>query len=311
MEVAKGFRSADPTVVAAYLAGVFDFRVFPSWRRTKKPRTVGWQAGASNDPAKILWWNRFYESPDFIICTGRDNNLWILDFDGPAGHARRCALEKKYCPLPQTWKTISGREEGGYHLWFRPTSTGPDLKSVAHALIDGERGKIDQKGRGGYAVQPASLHASGPRYQWAEGCAPGECEFASLPPEWLPILDWADELGEAVQSPRKCRVGERRGSSVKRTHDPASLLIGDAPGFGGFQDPIYKNAIRYFFDAGVDAPAEPIIAVLRELIVAAPKDHGRDVSRYLSGPDLPRIAERARTFTSEVKEKESDEYEYD
>jgi hypothetical protein len=104
----------------------------------------------------------------------------------------------------------------------------------------------------------------------------------------------------------------RRSSShhIHINHDASSLLIGDGDGHGGFQNPIYKNAIQYFFGADIDAPAEPIITVLREMIEDAPKLPARDVTRYMTGADLPRIVERARAFVNSVKDESENDCDY-
>ena len=126
--------------------------------------------------------------------------------------------------------------------------------------------------------------------------------MAECPASWWAWLPKREHGDNAIPRHSGKRVASSAG--VQRRHDPGSLLIGD--GFGGFQNPIYKNAISYFFKAGIDAPAEPIIGTLRELVIEAPKDHGRDVSRYVSGPDLPRIVERARSFVIKVKDTENE-----
>lgn len=303
-EIAKGFRSSVPAIVAAHV-GIFGIKTFPSWPRTKRPRAGGWQNAASCDPGTIMRWHRAYEGPDFIVPTGRDNGVWIYDVDGPRGRARHAELVAKYGPLPSTPTVDTGRAEGGAHYWFRPTRDGRDLKSVGKALIDGKRDCIDQKGRGGYAVLPASLHASGVRYRWADGCAPDEVELATLPDEWLAIMDWADE--PSLKHERLSAARSGRGPITSRTHDPFSYLIGDGPGYGGFENPIYRNAIRYFLNAEVNAPGGVILEALREMIADAPKDESRDVSRYMSGNDLPRLIERARNFVKQVKDNEVDD----
>lgn len=307
-EMALGFRSNVAGVVAIHMAAKFGIRTFPAWAGTKFPRYAGWQNKATANPASIAFWIRRFQFPEFIVPTGRGNGIVVLDIDGAGGRARLAELEAKHGALPKTWKVSTGREDGGFHLWFRAPD-GRELKSVGHAMIDGKRDSVDQKGRGGFVVCAGSLHASGRRYRWDDGCAPDECELAQLPEAWLAILDWADDHPERPTA-QQGKPSARHGSPGKLVHDPASDLIGDGPGFGGFQGPLYKNAIRYFLNAGVDAPAEPIVTALREMIEAAPKGPGRDVSRYVTGPDLPRIVERARCFSKSVREQESAEHYY-
>lgn len=305
---AAGWRSDDPLVVASLFA-LHGYPVFPC-NKYKRPLTNHGFHDATSDLHTLYYWDRVMGIYGWCVRTGRYEfnggpaGLWILDIDDTAGYAWLAELELKLGPLPPTWTNTSGRVGGGEHRMFSPASDGPDMKTVGKAMISGRRGKIDQKGRGGYAVTAGSYHASGKRYHWADGCAPDEVALAQLPAEWLAAIDKADVTG-----PPRTTVSRSRTPLEKKNHDSESLLIGDRAGFGGFQNPLYRNAIQYFLKAGVEAPAEPITEFLRELIIEAPKDPGRDVSRYLSGPDLLRIVERAQSFVKRVKEEEHVEHE--
>lgn len=296
---AMGLRAPDAFIVALHLARL-GFWVFPATMQ-KTPLCL-WKEEATNHPRKIIQLQRrallmLGDDVTWCIRTGREFGLWGLDEDGPGGRARRIQLEGQYGPLSSAVMVTTGRRDGGVHYWHAPTPSGPDLKTVVRANIGGIRAPIDQKGAGGYMVVPGSRHKSGKRYAFVDA-TPDEVALAGFSSAWLPILDYADE--RHLPSPNKNFSRSGNSSRVKREHDASSYLIGDGEGFGGFQDPIYKNAIQYFFLAGTDAPADIIITTLRELIVDAPKDPARDVSRYLSGPDLPRIVERARRFVKEV-----------
>lgn len=292
-EIALGFRSSIPAIVAAHVGAICGHGTYPAWPRTKRPRGRGWQNAASCDPATIMRWHRAYEHPDFIIPTGRANGLWIIDVDGKRGRDRYAELVAKFGPPGRTVTTISGRTDGGFHLWFRPTPEGPDLKSVGKALLDGRRDCIDQKGRGGYAVLPGSLHASGARYRWAEGCAPDECELASLPDAWLEILDWADEPGVVRKA---VMPSARRGSPVKRTHDPASQVIGDKD--GGFNRPIHVRCCQFWARGGTDARAGEFKEVLRAVILNADASAHtpEQIARYASDTYLDAELASARNW---------------
>jgi hypothetical protein len=288
----RGFRAEHPFVVAVLLA-MMGIRVFPTKLKTKIPCIREWQHRASTNPTDLAPWQRRF-NPNWSALTGRDNNLVILDIDGERGRADLARLEGEFRPLPKTIRCNSGRIDGGFHLWLRPPDGVDDLRN--QQPLPGT--KIDVRAWHGYAVLAGSLHKSGARYSWAPGCAPDEIELAECPPDWWAWLPKKESKVAAINRNSGCRS---RGANQDRLHDPSSLLIGDGAGFGGFQNPIYKNAIQYFLKAGPEAPPETIIEILRELIIAAPKDHGRDVSRYLSGPDLPRIVERAREFVNEVQ----------
>lgn len=295
----QGFRAKHPFPVAVRLA-MRGIRVLPTRVDTKIPCIGGWPERATTDPAKLaLWQSRF--NPNWSILTG--GNLLLLDADGEKGLADLIELEKTLGKLPQTVKCISGRVDGGCHIWLRNPSGAGDVRN--QQPLPGT--KIDVRGWHGHAVVAGSLHKTGKRYTWAPGCAPDEVKIAECPPAWWAWLP-KKEAASSVTRSKSVSSPARAGSTVKHPHDPASLLIGDGPGFGGFQDPLYKNAIQYFFKAGVAAPETIIIGALRDMVAEAPKEEGRDVSRYMEGNDLPRIVERARKYVKQVKENQSDEY---
>jgi hypothetical protein len=302
-EFARGFRAADSCVVATLLAFHLGLRVLPIRKKTKIPCLKGWPDAASTSIGQIFQWRKNLHS-DFSILTGHANGIWAFDIDGLQGCADLIRLSAELGPWPPTIKVISGRESGGFHYWFRADPESEDLRTVSKVLGS----HIDVRGFGGQIVLPGSEHRSGARYQFAPGCAPDNVELAALPKNWLDALPKRQEHAVRQSSHR---LRSRATPPPLRTANNKSTVIGDGEDRGGFDTPIYKNAIRYFFKADSEAPAEIIIEALRDMIIEAPKDHGRDVSRYLNGPDLPRIVERARAFVNEVKENESDEHDYE
>lgn len=289
-----GFRARHPFPVAVRLA-MLGFRVMPSRVDTKVPYIGGWPKQATTDPAKLALWQRRY-NPNWSILTGRENNLVLLDVDGEQGRADLAGLEAKLGKLPRTVVNNSGRLGGGCHILLRPPAGNDDLRN--QQPLTGT--KIDVRGWHGHGVIAGSLHKSGQRYSWASGCAPDEVEIAECPPAWWEWLPKKNEEKSVVA--REARSGVR-APAIKQKHDPSSLLIGDGEGFGGFQNPIYKNAIRYFLNVGVSASEAIIIETLREMIAEAPKAEGRDVSRYMEGDDLPRTVDRAREYVKQMKGK--------
>jgi len=286
----QGFRAEHPFPVAVRLA-MRGIRMLPTRVDTKVPCIGGWPERATTDPAKLaLWQSRF--NPNWSILTG--GPLMLLDADGEKGLADLVEMEKKLCKLPKTVKCISGRADGGCHIWLRNPSGKVDVRN--QQPLPGT--KIDVRGWHGHAVVAGSLHKSGKRYIWAPGCAPDEVGIADCPLEWW---DWLPKKNQEKSPVARASRSGVRVPATKRNHHPASLLIGDGDGFGGFQDPIYKNAIRYFLRVGVSAPESIIIETLREMIAEAPKTEDRDVSRYMVGSDLPRIVERARQYVKQVK----------
>jgi len=303
-EFHKGVHAMDSCVVAIFLAAQHGLRVLPIRSKIKVPRILGWPELASRDIGQIMRWRDQFGC-DFAILTGRENNVFVLDVDGAQGAEDLARLEETLGPLPATTTCNSGRMGGGFHKLLRQPAGTDDVRN--QQPLAGT--KIDVRGWHGYAVTAGSLHKSGNRYTWAQGFAPDQVGIAECPTawwEWLPKKEYEAAIGNRVSRNRP-RTFLRRGQ-----HDSGSLLIGDGAGFGGFENPIYKNAIQYFFKAGGEAPAEPIIEVLKKMIIEAPKGPGRDVSRYLNGLDLPRIVERAREFANEVKEDDGiEEYDID
>jgi hypothetical protein len=291
-----GFRAANPFVVAVMLAWL-GYRVLPSRRGIiKKPHIAEFQNRASTNPAKLVQWqSKFARSnPNWSILTGRVNGVWILDIDGPEGRARLAELESKLGPLPETVTVISGREEGGAHYWFAPSPEGPDLKTVAHAMILGERGKIDQKGRGGHAVTPGSLHASLKSYKWAEGRAPDEVALASLSAEWLAALDMCGDTAPLRPRTRGTSTGPR-----ERIAHESSDVIGDGEGRGGFNRPIYVWCCKFLAEFGAGRNANRFKEALRKLIMDAPRFPDRspdEIVRYASDEYLDSQIANARAF---------------
>lgn len=315
-----GFRAAC-AFVNAVLLGEMGFRCVPCNRQKIPPKN--WQNIATSDPRQLVRWQKQFRepvgrpagfrdgawwfdklfSPNYSVLTGRyadGGGVWILDIDSYPGRVRLAELERELGPLPTTWTVVSGREDGGEHRWFKPHPEGADLKTVAHALIASERGKIDQKGRGGHAVLPGSLHKSGRRYEWAPGLAPDEVELAALPPEWLAALDYAD----AREAKAPGRRGPRRKSG-KIEHDGSSRFIGDGPGRGGFHNPINTRCCEFFSRFGVDADTAAFKEALRKAILDAPCDPARradDVIRYASDRYLNAALESARDYINMVRE---------
>jgi len=72
----------------------------------------------------------------------------------------------------------TGREGGGYHVWFRCPDPGASDKlahTPDHTDKTGRKCAIETKGEGGYCIAPGSLHPSGRRYEAISG------DFASIP----------------------------------------------------------------------------------------------------------------------------------
>jgi hypothetical protein len=293
LQFAKGLRAEDPFLVAARLSQS-GYRVLPSRAANKVPYVNRWQHRATTNLPTMADWQVRFESPNFSILTGRENGVWILDIDGEQGFADLVHIQNEFGMLPRTWTVESGRVGGGMHLWFKPTpGSEDDLRTMAHVFGL----NLDLRGWHGHAVLAGSLHKNGKRYRWADGCAPDECDLAALPAAWAEALPKHVDSGSVARAPRRAT-----SSGVRTDQDPKSIIIGDGEGYGGFDAPIYKLAIRYFLSAGLDAPEEMIIEALWRMIQAAPKGPYRSVERYTPGGGvLERVVRNAREFAASVK----------
>lgn len=101
------------------------------------------------------------------------SNLIGIDIDGEHGRA----LLRRLLPggLPTTVAVVSGREDGGHHLYYRP----PARAQPAKIEFSGNGLTLS---RDGYLVLPPALHGeTGRAYAFAEGCAPWERPITELP----------------------------------------------------------------------------------------------------------------------------------
>lgn len=121
-------------------------------------------------------WFRHRRDANVGIVMGVVSDVVVLDIDSGHGGADSLReLENERGPLPVTVEAITGG--GGRHLYFaHPGGTVPNRVGLAPG--------IDVRGDGGCVVAPPSLHASGRRYTWARGRAPGEAPIAPMP-HWL------------------------------------------------------------------------------------------------------------------------------
>jgi hypothetical protein len=131
---------------------------------------------ATSDPVRVgRWWGRW---PQANIGGRVPANLLVVDVDPRhGGLARLAELERDHGPLPPTRASISGRGDGGQHLWF----LHPGGRLSAARLGAG----VDLKTHGGYVLLPPSRHpATGQPYRWAEP----SLEPAMLPSGWRRLL---------------------------------------------------------------------------------------------------------------------------
>ena len=156
----------------AYLAR--GWSVLPVEPGGKRP-LIAWRGLQSRRAAAadVEHWFERWPMANVAIVTGRLSRLVVRDVDPRHGGAESlAALEQEYGPLPATIEALTGG--GGRHLYFRhPGSRTPNRVGI--------RPGIDLRGDGGCVVAPPSVHASGRRYAWRAGRAPGELAAAPLP----------------------------------------------------------------------------------------------------------------------------------
>ena len=149
-------------------------RVLPC--KDKRSLIKDWPNKASNDPDQIRQW--FTQYPDAQVAAVVPDHVLIFDIDIRNGGSQE-TLEAVTGPLPDSLTTISGRGDGGKHVWVKH----PGGEISARNLPRG----VDLRKPGvHYVIIPPSLHnETGKPYQWAgSGLAelPAQAVDALRPP---------------------------------------------------------------------------------------------------------------------------------
>lgn len=126
------------------------------------------------------------------------DSMMVVDIDPRHGGDRSMAsLEREHSPLPETQTTISGRGDGGRHLFFRR----PPGKLSSKRLGAG----IDVKTSTGYVVLAPSIHPdTGRAYSRID-------HPVAAPPQWLCDLLLPEKPAHTI-------TPARRGSSLYGQH---------------------------------------------------------------------------------------------
>ena len=180
-----------------------------------KENTRGWkQTEPLPHPARgiALLTSRLDRNPIVVLGASR---LIGIDVDGEPGRALLRAIEAEF---PRTVTVVSGRDDGGHHLWYRPPAGAPpgvvkvQLKDKVIASKDG------------YLCCPPARHPSGRTYRFAEGREPWTIAIVELP---LPTVELAGEHGldRAGGQPAD---RDRPGPSRQPARTPPRDLLGDA-----------------------------------------------------------------------------------
>lgn len=185
--------------------------VFPL--RGKVPAIPGGRGmlDATTDVAKIVrWWGGRFAGANI---GGRlPQNVIVLDIDPRnGGDGTMNDLQSKWGELPNTLTTISGRGDGGRHLFFRR----PHGELSSKALGSG----IDLKTSAGYVVLPPSIHPdSGQPYTRVE-------HPVASPPNWLTDLLRIQPRAKAKCSRSIAAVsGQSIADTFSRTASWADIL---------------------------------------------------------------------------------------
>jgi hypothetical protein len=200
----------------------------------KRPYVRNGFHDATTDPEMIKkWWDY---RPNALVGVPVPPGCLVIDIDPRSGGSRD-ALETWTGKLPTTLTTISGRNDGGQHLWFyRPEGdlTGRKLKKMGIDIRDGGRH---------YVIAPPSLHPDTHQpYRW---------ENWEGPIAWMP---W--RLHELL----KPEASEREPFSP-REGDDFSQLLGwvAATEEGGRNEHLFFAACRLAEQNGLDANEDALI----------------------------------------------------
>jgi hypothetical protein len=111
----------------------------------------------------------------------------------------------------------TGREGGGYQVWFRCDDPGKNVKLAWVADETEETGRkcsVETRGEGGYAVMPGSLHPSGRRYEAINS------DFAAVPTvpqaQADALLAAARKLDEAPLTRQQMEAREKAAETSER-----------------------------------------------------------------------------------------------
>ena len=151
--------------------------VIPIRRGDKRP-LVRWEHFQHTrvENTMALGWFRTWPDAGIGVVTGAISGIVVVDLDvRHGGDVSFESLERKHGSVPRTVECRTGG--GGRHLYF--AHPGGLIRNRV-ALAPG----VDLRGDGGYVVAPPSLHSSGVRYEWIDGCSPGRALLSPLP-EWV------------------------------------------------------------------------------------------------------------------------------
>jgi len=137
----------------------------------KRPITPHGHKDATTDPATIK--SRWHEN-DWNIGSPVPDSLVVFDVDPRNAGSIHTLEQLAVVTLPPTLEVISGRGDGGRHLYFRRPFERPYRGNIPHG--------IDVK-INGYMVMPPSIHPETEKpYRWSEH------DIARLPSQVVELL---------------------------------------------------------------------------------------------------------------------------
>jgi hypothetical protein len=178
--------------------------VFPCVPRGKVPACEHGCKDATINADIIRQWWRTEPTYNVGIATGAQSGVFAIDIDGGNAEAQLARLEAQHGALPPTVEVITGRAEGGRHLYFRYPHDRPVGNSAGRVGPH-----IDIRGDGGYTLAPPSVHPGGRAYAWSTDSArtfapapiwlldrvtgPAERKQRTPPAEWRTVISGVDE----------------------------------------------------------------------------------------------------------------------
>ncbi|MHC4491753.1 MAG: phage/plasmid primase, P4 family [Planctomycetota bacterium] len=186
-----------PPLDSALACAARGWRVFPVWpARTGRcccPKGVNCSSPAKHPLGGLVrhgskdatldmeairsWWGQ-RPNANIGVRTGVESGLVVLDADAQHGGIESLrVLEQRYGALPATPTVATGG--AGLHFFFAHPGDGWKIPTRS-PFID-ELPGIDVRADGGSVVAVGSVHVSGRRYEWKEGCRPADLEFAPAP----------------------------------------------------------------------------------------------------------------------------------
>lgn len=253
--------------------------VFPLQPRGKRPE-IKWEKYQREraDEAQIRAWWKAKPDANIAVATGPASGVFVLDVDGERGAATLAALQATHGPLPETWRSVTGK---GEHYWFE--CPDPPVGNSARKLGDG----LDTRGLGGYVAAPGSIHPDGPLYWWhaetAEHLAPAPAWLIELlkPPAPQPRQDAPsresipDKYLERAIDGEIARVMRASEGSRNDTLNKAAFALGQFVGAGALSEAYVASLLQKTGRAAGLGPHEVDNTVASG--IAAGRQHPRTV----------------------------------